>query len=55
MELLYLVFDKAENDELGNSLVESEVAIPSERKWARLRRIDRSVRYTSYIEKFNIR
>lgn len=38
-----LVFDKVENDTSGNSLVESEVAIPSETKWNKLKRIDRSV------------
>lgn len=46
-----LVFEKAENDASSNSLVESEVAIPSEAKWRKLKRIDRPVKVIQVILK----
>ena len=46
-----LVFEKVKNDVSGNSLVESEVAIPSEAKWRKLKRIDRPVKVIQVILK----
>lgn len=46
-----LVFEKVKNDVSGNSLVESEVAIPSEAKWRKLKRIDKPVKVIQVILK----